>query len=69
MNMFYNAKLSSTIDEIAEVDDLIARVDKDPSILYKLSLEKLEKLNHYYEKIIEQKKEQIRALEDYAPPL
>ena len=63
MNMFYSAELARTVKEITEFDDLITHVGKDPSVLYTLSLEELEKINCYYDEIIEQKKAQLHALE------
>lgn len=67
MNMFYNADLARTVKEITNFDDLIARVDKDPSVLVTLSLKELKKINCYYDEIIRQKKAQIRALEGSSP--
>ncbi len=68
MNMFYDEELSKTMMEIDEVDDLIARVNQDPSVLDTLSLAELCMINRYYEEAIRKKKAQISALRKRTVP-
>ena len=68
MNKFFNAELAKAVKEITKFDELVARVDKNPSVMYTLSLDELKKLNCYYEEIIRRNQSKILELEASSPP-
>lgn len=62
MNRFYNADVVEQIEEYEALMQLVNRVDVDPAVIDTLPLPELEKLNKYYDELIEQKEKLLKSL-------
>lgn len=65
-NFVENIKLSqnelNTIQNKKEKDEFIKQLENDTSLLENLSIDRLEKLNNYYDELIEKEKMKLKKL-------